>query len=55
MKKAILPRLFAAMTAAVVTVSLLDAVATMGQSPDSGAAAVAALRPALDRAPVSAS
>jgi hypothetical protein len=31
MKKTILPRLIAAMTAAVVSLSLLEAVATMGQ------------------------
>jgi hypothetical protein len=44
MRKAILPRLFAALTAAVVTVSLLDAVATMGQDPHADRAAVATAR-----------
>lgn len=55
MKKAILPRLFAALTSAVVTLSLLDAVATMGQYPESDGTTVAATRPAPDRATVSAS
>jgi hypothetical protein len=46
MKKTILPRLIAAMTAAVVSLSLLEAVAAMGQR-DGAAVAVAGLEAVL--------
>ena len=46
MKKAVLPRLFAAIASVVVTLVLFDQVATMGQYADPQTAASAALRPA---------
>ena len=55
MKRAILPPLFAVLTAAALSLSLLEAVVTMGQYPDSDGTTVAATRPALDRAIVSGS
>ena len=49
-KKAILPRLFVALTAAVISLALLDTVARMGQPEDGDAVVTAMVRPASDRA-----
>ncbi len=46
MKKAVLPRLFAAVASVVVTLVLFDQVARMGQYADPQTAATAAVQPA---------
>ena len=53
MKRAVLPRLFAAVTSVAVTVFLFDTVAMMGRSADSDIAASAAIGPTAYQVAVS--